>query len=38
MGQHLQILHRKIYKIWGLRVMLECGLAEMYRGLTKIAL
>ena len=38
MGQHLQILHRKIYKIRGLRVMLERGLAEMYRGLTKIAL
>ena len=38
MGQHLQILHRKIYKIRGLRVMLERGLAEMYKMLTKVAL
>lgn len=38
MGQHLQILHRKIYKIRGLWVMLERGLAEMYRVLTKVAL
>ncbi|CCZ09567.1 unknown [Odoribacter sp. CAG:788] len=38
MGRHLQILHRKIYKIRGLRVMLQRGLAEMYKMLTKIAL